>query len=162
MHLVISPPHPTPCLCLCARVQLLSDRPGAVARPPPALPQPASSGPVTAASVGPADSGAAGSTGSGPLLPGGVQKLLALELEVVQLQQSLQIAQLEFETRSAQLYSLKQRAEEAEQRAQVRARGGGWRSLQACEAFCGCVCGGVWGHSTCSVRTACNSDPVTR
>ncbi|KAL4422232.1 hypothetical protein ABPG77_009707 [Micractinium sp. CCAP 211/92] len=99
--------------------QLLSDRPGAVARPPPALPQPASSGPVTAASVGPADSGAAGSTGSGPLLPGGVQKLLALELEVVQLQQSLQIAQLEFETRSAQLYSLKQRAEEAEQRAQA-------------------------------------------
>lgn len=52
-----------------------------------------------------------------------MQKLLALELEVVQLQQSLQIAQLEFETRSAQLHSLKQRADEAEQRAQVRLGG---------------------------------------
>lgn len=48
-------------------------------------------------------------------LPGGVEKLLALELEVVQLQQSLQIAQLEFEARTVQLLSLKQRAERAEQ-----------------------------------------------
>lgn len=55
----------------------------------------------------------------GAALPGGVEKLLALELEVVQLQQSLQIAQLEFETRTVQLHSLKQRADDAEQRAQV-------------------------------------------
>jgi hypothetical protein len=53
----------------------------------------------------------------GGALPGGVEKLLALELEVVQLQQSLQIAQLEFEARTVQLLSLKQRAEQAEQRA---------------------------------------------
>lgn len=59
------------------------------------------------------------SSSSGGLLPGGVEKLLALELEVVQLQQSLQIAQLEFETRTVQLHSLKQRADEAEQRLQV-------------------------------------------
>ncbi|PSC72458.1 flagellar associated isoform B [Micractinium conductrix] len=52
-------------------------------------------------------------------LPGGVKKLLALELEVVQLQQSLQIVQLEYETRTVQLHSLKQRADDAEQRAQA-------------------------------------------
>lgn len=40
-------------------------------------------------------------------------------MQVVQLQQSLQIAQLEFETRTVQLHSLKQRADEADQRAQV-------------------------------------------
>jgi hypothetical protein len=49
-----------------------------------------------------------------------VEKLLALELEVVQLQQSLQIAQLDFEARSVQLHRLKQRAESGEERAQVR------------------------------------------
>ncbi|KAL4858591.1 Glutathione S-transferase P [Chlorella vulgaris] len=51
-------------------------------------------------------------------LPVGVEKLLALELEVVQLQQSLQIAQLDFEARSVQLHRLKQRAESGEERAQ--------------------------------------------
>jgi hypothetical protein len=50
-----------------------------------------------------------------------MQRLLSLELEVVQLQQSLQIAQLEFETRAAHTRALAQRAEQAEQRAQVGA-----------------------------------------
>ena len=52
-----------------------------------------------------------------------------LNLQVVQLQQSLQIAQLEFETRTVQLHSLKQRADEADQRAQVG--GPGWGEARA-------------------------------
>lgn len=75
------------------------------------------------------DTAVGAGAGGGPLLPGGVEKLLALELEVVQLQQGLQIAQLEFETRSAQLHSLKQRADEAEQRAQVCALQAGGKTL---------------------------------
>ncbi|KAL4443463.1 hypothetical protein ABPG75_011200 [Micractinium tetrahymenae] len=91
------------------------------AAPPaaPALLPPTSPHPAATASTCPADSSGTGGASGGPLLPGGVQKLLALELEVVQLQQSLQIAQLEFETRSAQLHALKQRADEAEQRVQA-------------------------------------------
>eukprot|EP00887_Chlorella_sp_A99_P002061 scaffold18.g2061.t1 len=48
-----------------------------------------------------------------------VQAMLALELEVVQLQQSLQIVQLDFEARNMQLLSMQQRMQEAETRAQA-------------------------------------------
>lgn len=56
-----------------------------------------------------------------------VDKLLTLELEVVQLQQSLQIAQLDYETHTVQLQSLAQRVQEAECRAQVGAVQSGGR-----------------------------------
>ncbi|KAI7842900.1 hypothetical protein COHA_003412 [Chlorella ohadii] len=81
-------------------------------------PQPPQPAPEPAPSAH--SSGSAGGLASSSMLPSGsVEKLLALELEVVQLQQSLQIAQLEFETRTVQLHSLKQRADEADQRAQA-------------------------------------------
>ncbi|EFN58173.1 hypothetical protein CHLNCDRAFT_141998 [Chlorella variabilis] len=87
--------------------------------PAPAAPPPDTPGEPPSPRAAGVAVGVPGSGGGGAALPGGVEKLLCLELEVVQLQQSLQIAQLEFEARTVQLHSLKQRADDAEQRAQA-------------------------------------------
>ena len=88
--------------------------------PPSAAQRAAALAVAEAAAMPPPAATSLSSSGGGMELPEGVEKLLALELEVVQLQQSLQIAALEFESRTVQLQSLKQRADDAEQRAQVR------------------------------------------
>lgn len=50
---------------------------------------------------------------------GDLQKLLSLELEVVRLQQSLSLASLEFESRTAHSQRLARRIRDAEQRAEA-------------------------------------------
>lgn len=107
--------------------------------PAPAAPPPDTPGEPPSPRAAGVAVGVPGSGGGGAALPGGVEKLLCLELEVVQLQQSLQIAQLEFEARTVQLHSLKQRADDAEQRAQVGAERGssrGGASLWSPQTVC--------------------------